>query len=76
MDNLRIVLSLVDGSAIVHDEPTGQELIEALFGPDIVPPTEVLVIDATAEDGTRVTIRVPFDDRSQARVPVERPDDG
>ena len=33
MENLRITLSLVDGSAIVRDESTGEELIEALFGP-------------------------------------------
>ena len=75
MENLRITLNKVDGSAIdiVRDGETGRELIEALLGDDFGAPPNVLVIEATTEDGTKVRINIPYDEQTTAFVSVSPP---
>ncbi len=71
MDNLRIGLSLVDGSLFPYEVENGKELITALYGDDTGAPPRSLTIEAKSDDGQTVRISVGFDESPQAHVIVE-----
>ena len=68
MENIHIYLNFVDGSYLPVEASSGQELIHILFGEVSGAPPTVLVIEATTEDGGKVTIRIPYDERRRAFI--------
>lgn len=71
MDNLRIGLSLVDGSLFPFEVENGRELITALYGDDTGAPPRSLTIEASSDDGQTVRISVGFNESPHAHVAVE-----
>jgi hypothetical protein len=71
MNNLRIYLSLVDGSQFPLESDSGRELIGDIFGDDMRPPPKFLVIEATAMDGRVARISVFNGDSPDASVQIE-----
>ena|GEM_PF-4904749 len=54
MENLVFKLSLVDGSMMLRGIESGTELIHLLFGDDMGPPAQGLVIEAKTDGGQTV----------------------
>lgn len=71
MKNLKIYLPLVDGSVLPIEHTSGKELIQGLVSDDVRPPPRSMVIEATAEDGRRIAITIPYDNRDAAHVRIE-----
>lgn len=71
MENLRISLSLVDGSCLDYDLENGKELITKIFGDDTGRPPRGLTIEATTDDGQTVKINLGYTDSPRAHVRIE-----
>ncbi len=71
MQNIRMSVSLVDGSAQDFDFENGKEMIEGLLTDDWGAPPTRLLISATAEDGRRVEISIPYSKSNEVHVSVE-----
>ncbi len=61
----------MNGSQCALNYSTGKELIQKMVTDDSGPPPRCMVIEATTEDGKKVTISVPYDDRNRVTVSVE-----
>jgi hypothetical protein len=72
MKNLNFSMSLVDGGLSPMDFQNGRDLIHQLWGDDFAAPPVILLIEAVADSGEVVKIRVSYDDRDQACVEVSR----
>lgn len=70
MRNLHIYLPLADGGELPLAYPTGRELIKGMVSDDIASPPRALCIEATTDDGKRVTITIPYTDIDAAIVAV------
>jgi hypothetical protein len=73
MENLRLYVNTVDGGYLPLDFDSGRELIGSLITDDWGAPLTVFGIEAIAEDGTRVEIRIPYDDRATVYVDIVGP---
>jgi hypothetical protein len=71
MKNLRLSVSMVDGSLLPLDYENGRELIEGLFSDDWGAPPKHLRIEADTGDGQTVRIVIPYSDSAEATVRIE-----
>jgi len=71
MNNLKIYIPLTNGSRQEFVFESGKELIHDLFTDDWGCPPTSMNIEAVSENGVKVTISIPYDNKSKAFVKIE-----
>jgi len=71
MKNLRLSVSMVDGSLLPIDYESGRELIQGLLSDDWGAPPRHLRIEVETGDGQTVRIFIPYSDSTEATVRIE-----
>lgn len=62
MKNLKIYLSLVDGSILPMDFSTGRELIHEMVSDDFGAPPKSLIFEISTKEGKIIKIAIPYSD--------------
>lgn len=74
MKNLQIYAPCVDDSQLDMEFESGKQLIQELLTDDWGAPPKSLCIEASMDNGTKVTISIPYTDSDRVSVSIEKPE--